>query len=509
MTRQFLLFAIVAMFLLSCASSVSNTFILNGTEAAYNESQAPFYHGVASGDPLQDKVIIWTRITPKAHGITNVKWEVSQNSSFNPVLQSGMLSTDSSKDYTIKMDVGNLDPDQIYFYRFNHEGRNSPIGRTKTLPAVNADEVAIAIVSCSNYEFGYFNAYNGIAESELDAVLHLGDYIYEYAPGGYGDETFPRKHLPAKEIVTLTDYRTRYAQYRLDKGLQNAHGSHPFIVIWDDHEVANNSHQTGAQNHQEDEGDYEERKRVARQAYYEWQPIRESESNTLYRKFTFGDMADIMMMDERLEGRNEPPENKEEAAMERSMLGAQQLKWLQKELTGSRAKWRIIGNQVIFSPCDLSTVRPESPINLDAWDGYATERDKIRQILARGPVQNTIIVTGDTHSSWAFEVPDPNEDYSSTGASCAVEIATPSISSSNANERQPDDLVKLGEGALMQSNPHLKYVNLRDHGYVVVTLNDKFAKAEWFYTSDLKKENAEIKLGKSITINRNNQKFGF
>ncbi len=491
----------------SCANNIRKNFAKDGTEKSYVHDQGPFYHGVASGDPLTDRVIIWTRVTPEEHDVISVQWEVSLDKDFNKIKKSGIMSTSRVRDYTVKVDVSNLAAGTVYYYRFINRATYSPVGRTKTAPAKNPSEVNLGIVSCSNYEFGYFNAYNGLADQDLDAILHLGDYIYEYGPGKYGDENFPRKHLPPNELLTLDDYRTRYAQYRLDKGLQKAHQNHPFILIWDDHEIANNAYKTGAQNHQADEGDYGMRKANAKKAYYEWQPIRDTGNDELYRKFSYGNLVDIFMLDERFTGRSEPPADKAGAKEERTMLGAEQLKWFKKNLVGSTATWKVIGNQVIFSPCDLSLVRPDDPVNLDAWDGYAYERDDIRSYLIDRVIKNTIFVTGDTHASWAFEVPENTIDYKESGKSCAIEIATPSITSSNWNESSPDDQVIMAEKAIQSTNPHLKYINGRDHGYTVLKLSRDKTIAQWFYTSDIKQKEAKISMGKELTIQRDRHKF--
>jgi len=474
-----------------------------GPQKSNNKSltidQELFRHGVASGDPLTDRVIIWTRITTD-HKKATVRWQVSESKDFSKMHQSGITGADHNSDYTVKVDVQHLNPGSTYYYRFITEGKSSPIGKTKTLNNAGDMSVRLGIVSCSNYEFGYFNAYHGLADENLDAVLHLGDYIYEYGPNKYGDKDFTRKHLPAKEITSLEDYRTRYAQYREDAGLQRVHMTHPFIMIWDDHEIANNAYKTGAQNHQDDEGDYMSRKMIAKKAYYEWQPIREYANDELYRAFQFGDLVDLFMLDERYTGRAAPPETPEEAGLERSMLGAQQLSWFKSELRKSDAKWKIIGNQEIFTPCDLSLVRPDSPVNLDAWDGYATERDDIRSLLTSAPISNAIFVTGDTHASWAFNVPALN--YNKTGDICAIEIGTPSITSSNWNDGDniTDDQAIMGEQALMMSNPYLKYVNGRDHGYVVLDISNDQTIAKWYYTSDIKIKQAQISLAKEMKI---------
>jgi alkaline phosphatase D len=240
----------------------------DGTEKFRKSILSPFYHGVASGDPMTDRVIIWTRVTPTSHQEVEVKWEVASDNTFTKIVQKGSTVTDKSKDYTVKLDVTGLEANTSYFYRFSALNSTSTIGKTKTIDNTGQNEIKLGIVSCSNIQWGYFSAYKHLANKKLDAVLHLGDYFYEHGPNGYGDPEFVQKHVPPYEIVELSDYRTRYSQYRLDKDLQLIHQNHPFIAIWDDHEITNNSHKTGAENHQEDEGDYSTRKAVARKAYF-------------------------------------------------------------------------------------------------------------------------------------------------------------------------------------------------------------------------------------------------
>ena len=502
MKSSCLLFSVCCILALACTQQASNPLHLDGTEVDWHKDQAPFYHGVASGDPLTDRVIIWSRVTPESAGDIEVRWEVSKDSDFENVIQSGIFITGEGQDYTIKVDVTGLEPASNYYYRFSSGKKYSPVGRTKTLSDGNIDHVNLGVVSCSNLEFGYFSAYNGMENEDLDAILHLGDYIYEYAPYTYGDSSFVRKHLPAKEIITLQDYRTRYAQYRLDQGLQKAHGRHPFITIWDDHEISNNAYKSGAQNHQADDGDYLTRKAIARQVYYEWMPVRDNQDH-LYRKFQFGNLVDLIMLDERYEGREAPPEENAAANETRTMLGQEQLDWFKSELNNSTSKWKVIGNQVIFSPCNLQLVRPETPLNLDAWDGYGYERDHIIDILNENNISNTIIVTGDTHSSWAFEVPADITKYTANESTVAVEIGTTSITSGNWNERSSDADVIKAEKAIRLSNPHLKYVEGRNHGYVILRITPDVSIAEWHYSHDIQKKDAECYLAKEVTIQNN------
>ena len=475
---------------------------IDGTENFHNDNLAPFYHGVASGDPLTDQVIIWTRVSPPYHKTVKVAWDVALDNEFSDNVRSGKVTIDSLSDYTVKVDVDGLTANTKYYYRFSALGVTSVTGETKTINNTGEDEIRLGVVSCSNYEFGYFSAYRHLANKELDAVIHLGDYLYEYAPGEYGDTTIGRFNLPPKELVSLSDYRTRYSQYRLDKDLQVVHQQHPFIAIWDDHEISNNSHKTGAENHQEDEGDYESRKKAAKQAYYEWLPIRTNKDGVLYRDFDFGELADVIVLDERLAGRSEPAESLEEVDDKLTMLGSQQLDWFKNKLSTSDAAWKIIGNQVIFSELELKNLRPENPKNLDAWDGYSTERDGIIAHIESESIDNVIFVTGDTHVSWAFEVPLSINDYSLTGNAVAIEFGTTSITSANWNESNSDEEVKGAEHLLMNSNPHLKFVNARDHGYFILTLTPDEACADWYYVDDAKDVNSDERLAKTIKVIR-------
>jgi alkaline phosphatase D len=473
----------------------------------FDESLKPFYHGVASGDPLPDRVIIWTRVTPEdSVASVSVKWEIAEDENFSSIYKSDTLSTTALRDYTVKADVDALKPDHIYYYRFTALGKTSIIGRTKTAPVQAKDSLKFAVVSCANYEWGYFNAYEKIGNREiLDAVLHLGDYIYEYGVGKYGDTTIGRFNIPNYEIVSLKDYRTRYSLYRLDKGLRRVHQQHPFICIWDDHEIANNSHVTGAQNHQPEEGDYEKRKAAARQIYYEWMPIRESAE--LYRSYSFGPLADVIMLDERLAGRDPEitditnPDLKKE---NRSMLGAKQLQWFESNLKSSKATWKLIGNQVVFSDVYNKGVNPKMSRNLDSWDGFPVEKKKIIDFIAQNKIQDIVITAGDTHGSWAIEAA---VDVDKTYQPFAVEFGTTSISSANGNEYKNIDTVKMAEQALMKNNPHIKYVNDRDHGYLLLTLYPSKTKAEWYYVDNLRTPEATEYLGKKFEVSKGSTKL--
>jgi len=298
------------------ATAASSAAPLQGH--AYADTSATFAHGIASGDPGTSSVIIWTRITPKTLDPVDVRWFVATDAGFKHGVKSGSTSARPSADFTVKVDVQGLQPDTRYFYRFEAADIVSPAGRTKTLPdkASNVGALKLAVVSCSHYAFGFFHVYRELSTiPDLDAVVHLGDYIYEYGPDGYGGDTgraIGRSHKPPREIVNLSDYRTRYAQYRSDKDLQAAHAHAPFITSWDDHETANNSWRNGAGNHQPDaEGGWEDRRTAALRAYFEWMPVREPKDQPdpfrFYRTFRWGKLATLHMLETRLTARDEAP----------------------------------------------------------------------------------------------------------------------------------------------------------------------------------------------------------
>lgn len=488
LTVVIILFFMSLLFACSSEKGEKRSPFTEAVSHLYDSSLRPFYHGVASGDPLPDRVIIWTRVTPDdSLSRISVKWEVSDKPDFTNLIKSDTLSTTPARDYTVKTDVNGLQPGTFYYYRFHALNHTSPVGRTKTAPAGKADSVKFAVVSCSNWEWGYFNAYARIAEKELDAVIHLGDYIYEYGVGRYGDTTIGRINVPPHEIVSLQDYRTRHSQYRLDEGLRAMSAAHPLIAIWDDHEVANNSYSEGAENHQPDkEGNYEARKEAARKAYYEWLPIRDGDTH--YRAFPYGELAHLIMLDERLEGREAPPATPDQAQQQRSMLGDTQLKWLLDNLK-TTAQWKVIGNQVIFSDIDLRPVYPKMPRNLDAWDGYLSEKLLIKKFILDNKLNNIVFITGDTHAAWGIEVAtDVAKTYNpkTSAGAFAVEFGTTSVSSANDNEYRHTDTVRLMEQKLLSRNPHIKYLNDRDHGYLLLTLTPEKARAEYFVVETLR-----------------------
>lgn len=465
----------------------------------------PFVHGVASGDPLAYQVILWTRITAQGLDEIPVIVEVSETPDFSTVAYEGIGYARSGSDYTVKIDANLPRPGTTYYYRFESLGHVSMVGRTRTTPAPSeqADHLRLAVVSCSNYPHGYFNAYRRIAyRPDLDAVIHLGDYIYEYAQGEYADENLAdeRPVDPPHEITTLEDYRRRYACYRTDGDLQECHRQHPFICVWDDHEITDNAWKDGAKNHNPEngEGEYLARKRAAVKAYFEWMPIRRVDPDSeirIYRHFEFGQLLSLMMLDTRLIGRSEPVSGSAGARdPSRHLLGHEQEKWLFDQLQssdGRGARWHMIGQQVMLSPLTLGTL-PDNPnwhigggaqLNYDQWDGYEVSRRRLLGRLEAMGLNNAVVLTGDIHSSWAMDVAmDPGNPLSydrfSGEGSLAVEFVTPAVTSPAAPTKGLSDLAA---AALIPLNRHLKWVDLYHRGYMVLDVTPERCKADWFH----------------------------
>ena len=475
------------------------------------DSGGVFRHGVASGDPWSDRVILWTRVSTPAAGAVAVECVVAADVAMTAVVSHTSASADASSDYTVKLDVTGLQPNTTYYYRFSAAGAMSPIGRTRTLPATGtvAPRLRMAVVSCANLAHGFFNAYRRVAErADLDLVLHLGDYIYEYAR----DSGDLRLHEPTGETVTLADYRTRYAEYHRDPDLQELHRQHPVIAIWDDHDIASNANATGSQNHTESvEGTWAARVAAAVQARNEWLPVRvadPADPRRDYRGFRYGDLAEITMLEERLLARSpQLPTNTsipnvftQSGAFtdpSREVLGSTQLGWLADRLRTSSAKWKLIGQGVMVAQLKIVPAANSDGggrfINPDQWDGYQPARDRLfdaikASALAPAP-GNVVVLTGDAHSSWAADLTqDPNNsDVTSggydpgTGAGAsAVEFVTTSVSSAPFL-----DLGGLAASTLQVINPHFKYIELTKRGYMLVDADATRVVSEWWYVDSV------------------------
>jgi alkaline phosphatase D len=482
----------------------------NRLSSSFDPAFAPFYHGVASGDAFDDRVILWTRVTPDdTYEEIPVDWFVALDTSFNQIVSSGTEYTTEELDWTIKIDVDGLQPGVWYYYYFHALDRNSIIGRTKTTPVGDFDSLRIAVVSGSNYNNGYFNVYRALAErNDIDCVIHLGDYIYEYGTNEYGTHE-DRSLQPAHEILSLSDYRMRYSHYRLDPDLIYAHQQYPWYVIYDDHETANNSYVDGAENHDPNtEGDWETRKNNGLQAYFEWIPMRrmndsEDPDNIIRHTIRFGNLATSMLLDTRLEARDNPEDLGVNDPNKR-LIGDQQFNWLKMELYNYQytdlVQWKLITQQIMFAPLTVFGI----VANKDQWDGYNFERQRILNWIYGMDIKNTVVLSGDIHTSWANDVPNPNMgDYGSNGqGSGTVEFVTPSVTSPSTN----DFLGGLGSGALMGVNPHMKWINLADRGYYILDVNQLRCQADWYFINTINETNYVLSHASSWFVN-NNENF--
>lgn len=510
------------------AGGTTGTFFLGGSleSPPWLVSRAPavkaaparrdvFAHGIACGDPTASSAVIWTRVTPRAGASPGsgegprlaVGWEVAEDERFRRVVARDSVVTGAPRDHTVKVDVTGLAAGREYFYRFKAKDEISQAGRIVTAPS-DSSGVRFGVASCSNFEGGFFSAYRHLSErDDLDLVLHLGDYIYEYGPGDYGPgPAIGRTHEPDHEIVSLADYRIRYGQYRSDQDLQGCHASHPFVCIWDDHEVTNDTWAEGAENHQPDtEGGFLERRARAYQAYFEWMPVRlprpRREPHRIYRTLRFGNLADLHLLDTR-QYRSEQPSNQLDPSKddpERTLLGEAQKRWLKDRLERSDARWKLIGNQVMVTPWETGE---GVPFNVDSWDGYRAERSEILDHLSEKAIDNVVFLTGDIHTSWATDVPLDSTTYP-LAPSVAVELVGSSISSDNADEitGSPPRTTSLAlEEGIKADNPYVKYVELDSHGYSVVDVTENRLQMDWFYISDRIDPDASLRRGASWQV---------
>ncbi len=490
------------------------------SSSASSAPPTPFMHGVASGDPLPTAVVLWTRVTPTVEALpgagrgpeVDVTWEVARDGNFDDVVRRGTVRTGPSQDHTVKVDATGLEPGTDYRYRFTLGEDVSRTGRTRTAPSPGGspDELRFGVVSCANWQAGWFTSYRLMAErGDLDAVIHLGDYLYEYQPGKYSyghDNVDIRLHDPRREIISLRDYRRRHAQYKTDTDLQELHAAVPFIVTWDDHEVADGNWSGGAFEHQaRREGSWRKRVRAAHRAYDEWMPVRISgtaatgDGEQIYRRLQFGQLADLSMLDLRsYRSKRVDPGDPAVGALSRTITGEHQLAWLGGNLATSPCRWKLVGNPVMVSPLMLPprpqverdalgqhvSFTPDTPDepNTDSWDGYTSDRRRLLTRLEDDGVVNTVFLTGDVHSAWANEVPSPT-----TGRAVAAELVCSSLTSNNVDDfigAKPRTVSLALEAAIQDKNPHVRWVNLDDHGYSVLSVTAERVQMDWYAISD-------------------------
>ncbi|WP_086618321.1 alkaline phosphatase D family protein [Erythrobacter tepidarius] len=523
---------------------------LAATPLAARSFGTGFTHAVASGEPATDRVLLWTRYVSDAPAY--LAWEMSETEDFARIVAEGSSGRPAGpdSDYCVKAWADGLAPGRWYFYRFiAPDGTSSPVGRTRTLPAAGVQKFRMAVFSCSNYGFGWFNAYGHAAEAnDCDLAVHLGDYIYEYGAGTYPDSrqgVAERMIEPAWEIVTLVDYRLRYATYRADPDCQRLHQVLPMIAVWDDHETANDSWKDGAQNHQPDkEGDWATRKAIAKRVYREWMPV----SDEAYGAYQVGDLATLFKLDTRLEGREQQfslervlaGQKDPHGAMQalnrfrdgdwanpdRQLLGQAQEAWLVEGLKASRASgtaWQVLVQQVLMGNLrtpvslidQLGDALPDFisqrlkaaamasqvglPSNMDAWDGYPAARARVFR-AALDADANLLVLAGDTHNGWAFELA---QDRARVG----VELGVCSVSSPGFETYltfiKPADLAS----ALVSTNPQLQWADTAQRGYMAVELTPTRAVTEYRFSSSVKQRSTKLAGTRLIATEKGSRKL--
>lgn len=542
-----------------------------------NDSTSPttkveFLHGVASGDPLKDRVILWTRITPQDTSLRlEVVWEIATDDKFTQVINTGKVQTASAQDFTVKVDADKLKSGQTYYYRFKFGSVISPVGRTKTLPETTSS-VQFAVCSCSNYPAGYFYVYKEMAKQEVDAIIHLGDYIYEYGKDGYATEEAVKlgRTLAAdndKEIIKLDDYRKRYALYHTDSDLQAAHARHPFIVIWDDHELANDTWKDGAENHQANEGNFLDRKLAALQAYFEWMPIRPVSATdhlNIYRQFDFGSLVQLTMLDTRILARDKQLDyanymtasgldiakfQTDLTSTTRTLMGYTQREWLQKKMAQSTATWNVLGQQVLMAkmliPAELllslsaitsGNVTAETlakmnqqiielvtlKVRLKSGDPTLTAAEKARVTTVApynldawdGYYAEREILYGTLktlNKKVVVLAGDTHNAWSAdlhtqAGDFVGVELATSSVSSPGMEKYLSIPLAQLQqfEMAFTTLIDELNYTNLNQRGYLKVSFTAQQVQADWIFLNSIKEKTYTVDTTRAHQVVLNN-----
>ena len=545
-------------------AALSGNTLLSGCGGG-DEPAPLFDYGVASGDPLADRVILWTHARyPGSDAPVPLTWEVATDATFAQIVASGSAEATAARGHTVKVDATGLRPGQSYHFRFRHGATVSPVGRTRTLPAAGAQQVRLAVFSCSNYPAGYFHAYAEAVRAGAEYAVHLGDYIYEYGADGYASadaQALGRVSRPAHECLTLDDYRQRYAQYRSDPDSKALHATMPLIAVWDDHELANDSHRNGAENHTEGrEGRFADRRAAALQAWHEWMPVRTpnpAELRQIYRSFDFGGLLALHMLETRLLARDKPIEfadllNPATAAQaqaalvspQRTLLGAEQLQWLQRQMSASNATWQVLGQQVLMArmtfpvsvlrhlnPDNLTpeglaraqqaiqeygtakTVAAQNPTaltdaqralldpthnprlgyNLDAWDGYPAERERVLATAAQLR-KRLVVLAGDTHNAWASRLTLLD------GTVVGHELATPAVSSPGLEEYLKALPPEQTRQIFLSVVDDLRYADTARRGLLLLTFTPQQVQANWLFVSTVKSRTYTVDASATLTI---------
>ncbi len=508
-----------------------------------------FQHGVASGDPSADGIVLWTRVTG-GHRRQIVRWALATDPGMQAVVQSGRVITHDGVDRTVKIQLSGLLPGVTYYYRFETRDAKSPVGRTRTLPRGSLQTLGIALVSCSNYPFGYFNVYDAIAnDDQVEFVLHLGDYLYEYGDPGYGSAMgarLGRRHEPAHETVSLDDYRTRHAQYKADADSQAMHAAHPLIPVWDDHESANNPWRGGAQNHQAPaEGDWGTRRAASLRAYYEWMPIRNprpgADPSAYWRTMEFGDLATLITLETRHTARSRQIDyadhlphlkTKQDIARfvrdvlgdpHRQMISAEMEADLRNGLAAARAAghpWRLIGNQTPMARLraprlegvDLAAADGYQPLSeprrrqlamlgqlrlppfLDDWSGYSAARQRFYELAQAVNVRDLLVLTGDSHSFWTNQLFDDNN------VAMGLELGTTGVTSPSGYERFTAATANRLEQLIADASSEVIWTENSARGYIRLALAPEQVRADFMRVSTITSSNYDVAVLRSVHI---------
>ncbi len=516
---------------LALATGLGMTACGGGTGHAAEER---FGYGVASGDPLADRVILWTRVN-NLTAATDVQWEVATDSGFAAVVRTGTASADPNRDFTVKVDCTGLQPGTVYFFRFHSAGQVSETGRTKTLPVGSPQQVRLAVFSCAAYPLGQFHAYANAAErsAEFDAGVFLGDYIYET---GLTDAeqtaaaALGRKVQPQEELHNVVDYRRRYAHYHTDSDLRAVRKTMPIIAVWDDHEIANGVWREG--DGAETGAVFLARRAAAVQAFHEWMPTRTgADPLKIYRSFDFGNLLSLHMLDARVVARDAPIARDQYLAgaaadPNRQILGQEQSDWLAARLPASTATWQVVGQQVLmarmliplsvfddFSEGNITAfiqaldtpeasrtdqqrallAQPRIAMDLESWDAFVAAREKLLG-TARTLDKNLVVLSGDSHNAWASNLTD------ATGRSVGVEFGVPSVTSLGLEQEHRKLSSQFMAETLVRMIPDLKYAEIGHRGYLIVTLTPTAAQANWVFVSSVLENSFSTSTGPTLRM---------
>jgi len=462
--------------------------------------------------------VLWTRVSVPARDTASVGWTVATDPALAEPVTSGVVPARPQSDHTVHVTVDGLRPATTYWYGFTAAGQESPVGRTRTLPAPDdpaAGRLRLGVVCCAHYATGYFNAYARLAERDVDLVVHLGDYIYEAEAKR---EKWTRYHRPRGRCLTLLDYRARHAQYKTDPDLQHLHARHPMVAVWDDHELAGNTWWDGAAGHHpRSDGDWPHRRAAAVRAYREWMPsglVDPADPLRVWRTVRLGPLADLVLLDTRLEGRERPAAGRRPVVgirrRDRALLSPRQWAWLEEELSDETGRWTLLASQVVVAPIHLLAAgalgRPLGSVggglivNSGQWDGYPGERDRLLALLARRN-GGALVLSGDLHSSWVSQLSTDD----GRGAPVAAEFTVPAVSAptfARALAPKVRGARSALEWAIHRANPHVAWVDTASHGYVLLDVTADRVEGQWWHVDRVGKRTQAERLAATWSVKR-------